>query len=743
MTMVKPGHASLNMADISEDLQVEYHHVVKLNPEYRENTSISDPVALDYRSNIIKADDVDLVDGVKASNIAVAVDSEHRTTVNNALNLNGRPADDFMSITEGSGLVAKTNNIINRYGADISDLKNELYEIKHALEKQGLITNTYQRMGYNDVFRNGYKPYEYEPIGEITTDCPDYSTLVLSADAIAAELDVNDFIAIYFRNSKSVDVRQIKAISSDGETITLDESMDTSQDISMGNVVVYKTMGVSKDGNFYFAQEAETVPSDTVMYTGFDDDTRADSLLLIERDGLGYANTFRIPEAKLGFLHDFSVMAEVKGTPTLTCVVIDAGDIKYFKNPEQAKTLYESGEIDSEGEAKMHFFAKSNPVSLSTAAQRKVTFDFYDSEKDSYPLISRKDNPADNTVVRYCAMIFAQDADNDNAAKLYAVYNRNEDNTENTDIQTRNILYKYCEQTETATHCAVYTQTEINGFSVSTSTGAKQRISLDVQSYDDNLDKYDLYYEVSLREPIENQMIPYKRGLYSAKINCSYPEGISRARLMMRFNREGGCWNVDITEKGMYGPDTTSGSVKCKCTSDLSKTNTSFIGAYNDIRKPIELRDPDIASDITMRPDLIIGNNITSGNNNSEIVTVGDNIMIVPEDMVYRNAYVVSVKGKKYEYDSAAKTYTVINQKKIYLSPVAVIRDGVKKSNNCYSDRVIWEGDFTTENGEAEFFNQLEIQVYWEESNFSESESVKQTQMGIIHDFVFSTDRSI
>lgn len=743
MTMVKPGHTSLNMADISEDLQVEYHHVVKLDPEYRENTSMSEPVALDYRSNIIKADDVDLVDGVKASNIAVAIDSEHRTTVDNAVHLNGHSSDDFMSTEDGSGVIDKVGKTVERYGKEISDLKNELYEVKHALEKQGLITNTYQRMGYNDVFRNGYKPYEYEAIGEVVTDCPDYSTLILSADVVAAELDVNDFIAVYYKNSKSVDIRQIKEISADGETIILDESMDTSQDISVGNVVVYKSMGVSKDGNFYFAQEAETVPSDTVMYTGFDDDTRADSLLLIQRDGLGYANTFRIPESKMGFLHDFSVMAEVKGTPTLVCVVIDAADVKYFKNPSQAKALYESGEIDSEGEAKMHFFAKSNPISLTTAAQRKVTFDFYDSEKDSYPLITRKDNPADNTVVRYCAMIFAQDADEDNAVKLYAVYNRNEDNTDNIDIQTRNILYKYYEQTDSATHSSVYTQTEINGFSVSTSAGAKNRENLDVQAYDDVLDKYDLYYEVSLREPIENQMIPYKRGLYSAKINCSYPEGVSRARLMMRFNREGGNWNVDITDKGMYGPDTTNGSVKCKCTSDLSKTNTSFIGAYNDIRKPIELRDSDIASDITMKPSLIIGNNITSGNNNAEIVTVGDNIMIVPNDMVYRNAYVVSVKGKKYEYSKTAKSYVVTDQKKIYLSPVAVIRDGVKKSGDCYSDRVIWEGDFTTENGDAEFFNQLEIQVYWEESNFSESESVKQTQMGIIHDFVFSVDRSI
>lgn len=742
MTMVKPGHTSLNMSDISEDLVVEYHHVTKLEPQYRENTSMNDPVALNYRNMIIKADDVDLVAGVKADKTAVAIDSNHRDTVNNALHLNGYDSDHFMSSSDGKDLTDRTNKTIINYGKDITDLRNEVYEIKHALEKQGLITNTYQRMGYNDVFRNGYKPYEYEPIGEIIADCPNYRTLILPNDSVET-LDENDYIAIYFVNTKNVNVRQIKEIKADRETIILDESMDTSENILLGNVIVYKTMGVSQDGNFYFAKQAETIPSDIIMYTGFDDDTAADSLLLIQKDGLGYANTFRIPEKKLGFLHDFSVIAEVKGTPTLMCVVIDAADIKYFKNPEQALKLYESGELDSEGEPKMHFFAKSNPVSLTTAAQRKVTFDFFDSSKDSYPLVSRKDNPVDNTVVRYCAMIFAQDADQDNAVKLYAVYNRNHDDENVVDIQTRNMLCKYKEQRDSATHSTVYTQTEINNYSTTSVAGIQSREELDVQAYDDNLDKYDMYYEVSLREPIENNMVPYKRGLYSARIKSAYPEGISRARLMLRFSREGGCWNAEVAENTMCGPSTTNGSVKCVCKSDPSRTKTSYLGVYNDIRKPIEKRDPNILSDLTMKPDMIIGNNITSGNSNGEVVTVDDNIMVIPDDMVYRNAYVVSVKGKRYEYSDITKTYEVVDSKKIYLEPVAVIRDGVKKKDDTYSDRVIFEGDFTNIDGDAVFYNDLELQIYWEESNFSEIEAVKQTQMGIIHDLVFSTDRGV
>ena len=91
--MVKPGHTSLNMSDISEDLKVEYHHVIKLDPQYREDMSIDKPVDLNHRNMIVKADDVDLVNGVNANKIAVAIDENHRDTVNNALKLNGFDAD--------------------------------------------------------------------------------------------------------------------------------------------------------------------------------------------------------------------------------------------------------------------------------------------------------------------------------------------------------------------------------------------------------------------------------------------------------------------------------------------------------------------------------------------------------------------------------------------------------------------------------------------------------------------------
>ena len=157
----------------------------------------------------------------------------------------------------------------------------------------------------------------------------------------------------------------------------------------------------------------------------------------------------------------------------------------------------------------------------------------------------------------------------------------------------------------------------------------------------------------------------------------------------------------------------------------------------------MELRDPEDATDINQKPDLIIGNVITSGSADNTLVTSSDPVYVRPGAFVYRNAYIVSVKGRRYAYNSSSEKYEVQETKKIYLKPLAVIPDGIKYKGDHYSDRVIFEGDFVNDDGDPEFFNQLELQIYWENSAFMPSESIRQDQMGIIHDLVFSTDRVI
>lgn len=711
---VKPGHTSLNMEDVAEDLSVVHHHVKKLDIKYRNGNSIDKPVDQKYLDMIQKADDVDLVGGVEAELIAVAADPKDRQTVGNALHLGGFLPEHFMNIETGDSLTKKLGATTKDYAADIADVRDELYQLKHELEKQGLVRNTDQHLGYNDIFRNGYKPYEYRSLGQPGQDCPDRKTLLLTED-MTEGLDNGDFIVIYFRDAAKTNVRQITKIAPDKETVYLDEAIDSSYNIKADNIVIYKSYGVSENGNFYFAKSATDTIGDKTLYTGLDDDTSYKFRRPVNSGDSGYGYSFRVPEQKLGYLTKIDIQARATGTPTLTCYVVDEQDIGNFKNPVQAEALFKNGDTNADGSPKMHFFAKSKPVCLdSTLGQTVVSFDFWNIEKDSYPLLDRKDEV--DYRVRYVAVIVGTYVDSNNYADILFLQNKNTDGTFG-DLQLNNTTYYYNEQKDTATISALSTDTSLNAS--------------------------DMFYGITIKECVHNVLEPTDRGLYSAKMNCSYPQGISRARLTLRVNREGGLWNAAITKPGIYGGSTVNAGFVCECSPAGSLRSTTTLSLDSRIRKPLELRDAGNPADIYQTPDTIVGNNIVKGTGSGVQVISQSPVMVLPGDMVYRNAYIVSVKGKRYEYNEKAQKYVVADQQKIYLNPVAVIRDGVKYDKDCYSDRIIYEGDFRDENGNAAFFNQLELQVYWEQSNYSEMTDVKQKQMGIIHDLVFSTDRAV
>lgn len=724
MSMIKPGHTSLNMEDVAEDLEVTYRHISKvpsIGPDatgkivdYREGGSQSNPVKAEWRYKITKADDTDLVAGAEAKQVAIAENKNDRTTVRNANHLDEHPASYFMTASDGASLTNNTDKMRSNFGDDITSLRDELYQLKHALEKKGLIHTTNGHFGYNDIFRVGYKPYLHEMLGVPTIDCPDRVTIRLTPEAVQ-QIDEGDFIAIYYRDAEKVDVRQVKEIGSDLETLTLDESMGSAYNIKASNIEVYKSYGVSRDGNFYFARDIEYKIGDENIYSGLDDDTVYTFYKPVTELESSYGYSFRIPESKLGFFTKLRIWARATGLPTLTCYVIDEQDIGYFRNPLQAETLYKNGDMTADGEPKMHFFAKSQPVNLDpTLGETVVTFDFWDEELEAYPRMTRKDTPTNR--VRYVAIVCGTFIDKNNFAEIKFLQDKKTLN----DLETNNTVYYYDEKPDSATVSALSTTEELN--------------------------KSDMYYEVTMREALKNEMDPLNRGLYTAKMECPLGRQVSRARMTLRFKREGGLWDADITEPGIFGGSTINGSFNTICYRNFPDLTSSFpsaisLGLSEKIRKPMELRKDE--ADLTLNPDMIVGNNLTHGTALTDMVAPNEPIYVRPYEPVYRNAFVISVKGKFYEYDAAKQKYEVISQKKIYLKPIAVIPDGNKDKKDEYSDRVIFEGDFTNEEGGPMFFNQLEFQIYWERPAFSEIKRIADSQMGIIHDLIFSTDRAV
>ena len=111
----KVGISMLNMHDIEEYLHVK-----------------------GFIYNSESANDTTHVGGVPSENIAVAVSPEDRTTVRNAMNLNGKPESYFFPAVKGALLNNDTEAMRNAYNAAIASLKSEVYELRAEIASAGL-----------------------------------------------------------------------------------------------------------------------------------------------------------------------------------------------------------------------------------------------------------------------------------------------------------------------------------------------------------------------------------------------------------------------------------------------------------------------------------------------------------------------------------------------------------------------------------------------------------------------------
>ena len=132
---------TLNQIDIEAvaDFVVESKNLV-----YRNNK-------IDSSSN--KAMDVDKVGGISSDVIAVAIDKEHRTTVENALKLGGKDTSEYVTQTTGAGIIKNQLEMKNIYGDELQNLKDEVYQLRNELVKSGMIEHNGQYDGFIDPFR--------------------------------------------------------------------------------------------------------------------------------------------------------------------------------------------------------------------------------------------------------------------------------------------------------------------------------------------------------------------------------------------------------------------------------------------------------------------------------------------------------------------------------------------------------------------------------------------------------------
>ena len=117
-----------------------------------------------------KAVDTDKVAGIDANLIAKAIDAEHRDTVNNALNLGGIAANKYLTLEGSEALLNDTYKVSATLSGELKEMRDELYQLKAELAKQGYIKQNHVYDGFYDAFRTGEIRYVDDEIATVTGD---------------------------------------------------------------------------------------------------------------------------------------------------------------------------------------------------------------------------------------------------------------------------------------------------------------------------------------------------------------------------------------------------------------------------------------------------------------------------------------------------------------------------------------------------------------------------------------------
>lgn len=647
------------------------------------------------------AEDTDAVAGVDSDLIAKIPDgTTDRNTVENALNLGGKPASDYMTRTEGEELNNIATSMKDAYGSDIRDLRDELYQMKNQLAKGGFVRNDGQYEGFHDLFQASKPVHEADLICTASTDrVPSLDQIqITDADAFAS-IDQYDFIALKNVDLDITFVKQVISKEDDGETLVLDSEIDSS--LQSSEYEVYKSNGCVFNGCFEFAKAPANQVGSNEYYSGVSDDSyNVYKKMETPKAGFGYG--FKIPEGKTGYLSDVEVCLRAYGAPgSLIAYVIDARDLENFKNPAQAEQAYLAAQ--AEHDDSWYFFAKSQPLSLDASlGKRYCQFSFL--QDGQYPLIPVA---PEGQIVRYVLIVELQSGDNENYYNLLFLQHLNSDGSLS-DLQLNNITYNYTQRSDTSALAALITDNDINN--------------------------YDMYYQVHTLESVENDEVPNDDGLYSAIIYSQQNIDMRRMRVTMRIRREGS-YCADITDSPLA---LTSQTLTVK-----DEDNDSAIRTVDDlclntqIMIPYELREGD--GDISTPVTIAIGdmdNTLKSYTSNS--ITVNTPSLVFKNDPVYRVGYWVAIKASTYSFDRTTGILSHSTPVRYNLPLTKIVRD-LNRNDIETSDRLIFEADIPeTETGP---YNYFEIQIYWSNTLMSSYYDVRKAQMGAIKELTVSFDR--
>lgn len=660
---IMPSTGLLPMDDIANELAIKYQFSSK------GDSAVDTQQVAGTDSNLI---------AIAATDPSTGILITDRETIKNALQLGGKAAEEYLTKEGAAKLEDFTNKISSIFTDEITSLRDEVYQIRGELAKQGLINEYNLYEGFQDFFRLNNPKYLVEPVCGIKIDAMGPGVNKIYPEA-PTEFNIGDFFVIHkdsdvlnnFKESKTL-VEVIDKNEILGE-ITFSPALT---DLAKDNVKLYKSLGQYNKGSYSFSKIEKNAVIEKEKYTMLNDDTNTIPLV-IDTSKTGYGITFKVPDTVAGALTKLSVKAKASGTPgSLVCYVMKESASLTFRNISEASA---NGDI----------IAASRPVTAGKASTwSMIDFDFQSPSTGEYPILDGQ---------RYCFVIEAINANKmgDHWELMFSYFK--DSSSMAGDLQKNNTTYRYKE------------------IEVSDPDMSKTALTLS-----GDIGNYDMFFILTTKEIASEYETAYKEGLYSAKVNLPAPINVSRARLMLRINREG------------------------------NYVTTSSPGAYNDGNIFSIGLDPNVGSyNLTYgtgidKNDLIaIDTNIRRLNNvnNSQLV-LEKGAYIGNQDIVYRIGYKVLLRASLVEWDQTSNSFVTKNEQHLELPLSAIIPDGNKVALNI-SDRLLFEGDFANDSNDIpKYANNFEIQIKWD-SNFPlEAMSINKDLIGKIHDLSLSFDKT-
>jgi hypothetical protein len=645
------------------------------------------------------ATDTEAVSGEESKNIAIAAigtngfkDTEPRTTVRNALNLGGIPAEKYLTGESAEQIKDFASNVSTVYATEIASLREEFYELKGELMRNGIVeaNNLYQ--GIYDTMNPNRPVCDLDSKGGIkynviagdkkiypelidSFEVGDY--FVIHQDAlVTGDRPVDKVVQVIHKN-KSIDINGV--VVSDTGALVFEPDAGA---LSVSKTKLYKSLGQYREGVFSFTNTQDDVITNQEMFTMLNDDSNPPKVLKrIDVKDTGYATKFKVPKEVAGALSRFviKVTSTVNSPGPLACYVIDADYIDSITSISEAL------------KNKKVIAIASNFVHPTQETASDFTNVEFSNFKDAYG------KPAILENKEYCFIVKALDVEKPDpitgsTGRYWTIM------TTSKDVQTNNTFYKFEDKLDTV---------------------------LAITPIADE----DMYFVMATKKIVDQDTIAFMDGLYTVPVILPKAIEVSKARLLMRVGREG-IFNITSMANKPYDKGTAL---------DIrpDTTYSTYVGRNNGI----SIQEP-----------FVIGKNIMSAKAIlADKVTIDNGLYLEPLAPVYRVGYKINVRASlvKYVEVNGRTIRQETNVKYIPLDLTAVIPDGKYKADNKFSDRLVFEGLFV-DNETPIYVNTFEFQIKWT-SGFPDAElnglnpygQKNKELMGKISDLILSFDKTL